>query len=114
MSRKFLSWNQLKLIVLIAMTIDHIAVILPIQNILYLTVQMPLSVSFYIWEAMRMFGRSAFPIYAFGIAQGCRLSSHRKTYLFRLLALSLISMIPHCLAFDHGVIRFSLDDVCFL
>ena len=64
---KKLSGNQLKVIALIAMTIDHIGMqILPKYRIL------------------RIIGRIAFPIFAYMIAEGCRYTRNRKKYLMTM------------------------------
>ena len=54
-NRPGLTNNQLKILTMITMTIDHIGLILFPYNIV-----------------LRMIGRLAFPIYAFMIAEGCR------------------------------------------
>ena len=59
-----LSGNQLKLIALITMTLDHIGV--------HLLPQFPI---------LRIIGRLAMPIYAFLIAEGCRYTKNKFKYL---------------------------------
>lgn len=71
---KKLSNNQLKLIALVCMTLDHIGVIL-LPGCLEL----------------RMIGRLAMPIFGFMIAEGCAHTSNKKKYL-----LSLVSMAVLC------------------
>lgn len=67
-----LSGNQLKVIAVIAMTIDHIGMqILPQHRFL------------------RIIGRIAFPIFAYMIAEGCRYTKSRKRY-FVAIAISAI------------------------
>lgn len=67
-----LSGNQLKLIALITMTIDHIgAHLLPQYGIL------------------RIIGRIAMPIYAFLIAEGCRYTKNKLKYLGLMAVLAL-------------------------
>ena len=51
----FLSGNSLKIIAAIAMTVDHIGVVI-----------------FPNFAILRIIGRIAFPIFAFMIAEGCR------------------------------------------
>lgn len=66
-----LSGNQLKLIALITMTIDHIgAYLLPQYGIL------------------RIIGRIAMPIYAFLIAEGCRYTKNKVKYLGLMVLLA--------------------------
>ncbi len=72
----FLSGNQLKVIALIAMTVDHIGVYL-LPQFLFL----------------RIIGRLAFPIFAFMIAEGCRYTKNRKRYLGTMLALGIVCQI---------------------
>ncbi len=71
---KKLSNNQLKLIALLCMTLDHIGMIL-----------FPKCIEF------RMIGRLAMPIFGFMIAEGCAHTSNKKKYL-----LSLVSMAALC------------------
>ena len=59
-----LSGNQLKLIALITMTIDHVGA--------YLLPQ---------YEILRLIGRISMPIYAFLIAEGCRYTKNKGKYL---------------------------------
>lgn len=59
-----LTSNQLKLIALISMTIDHVG--------LYLLPQ---------YRILRIIGRLAFPIFAYMIAEGCRYTAHPIRYL---------------------------------
>jgi len=73
MNRNFLTGNQLKLIALISMTLDHIGAIL-LPRVLIL----------------RILGRVAFPIFAFMIAEGCQYTRHRKKYLLSMLGLAAV------------------------
>lgn len=70
---KGLSGNQLKLIALICMTIDHVGYIL-----------LPRIV------ALRAIGRLAFPIYAYMIAEGCRYTRSIRKYLCALLTTAAV------------------------
>ncbi|WP_459129507.1 TraX family protein [Guggenheimella bovis] len=70
--------DLLKLIALITMTIDHIGLLFFPEDVL-----------------LRIIGRIAFPIFAYGIARGIEYTSDRKRYLFRLLVFTLISAIPY-------------------
>lgn len=51
-------------------------------------------------EWLRVIGRIAFPLYAFGIVQGYRYTSNLKRYFTRLAGLAVISQIPYVLLFD--------------
>ena len=82
-TRTGLTGNQLKIIAMITMTIDHVAVqIFPhIQ-----------------W--MRYIGRLAMPIYAYMIAEGCRHTRDRKKYLMRLLGMGILCQIVYFVAME--------------
>lgn len=69
-----MSANILKIIALMAMTIDHVGLMLLPD-----------------YEWMRIVGRIAFPIFAFMIAEGCRYTRSRLRYLLQI-ALMGISM----------------------
>lgn len=91
-----LSSNQLKIIALITMTIDHIG--------MYLFPQLLI---------LRIIGRLSMPIYAFMIAEGCRHTHNRKQYLLSMLGLGLICQIVYWLAmgslYQCILITFSLS-----
>ena len=71
-----LSGNQLKLIALITMTIDHIgAYLLPQYRIL------------------RIIGRISMPIYAFLIAEGCHYTKNKFKYLGLMAGLALVCQL---------------------
>lgn len=69
---KGLSNNQLKIIALVTMTVDHIGMIL-FPKVAWL----------------RIVGRLAFPIYAYMIAEGCRHTRNMGKYLGTMAALAL-------------------------
>ena len=78
-----LTGNQLKLIALITMTIDHVGFMLfPGMRIL------------------RIIGRIAFPIFAFMIAEGCRHTRNRKKYLLSMVSLAAICQVVYYFAID--------------
>lgn len=64
MNQKGLNGNQLKLIALVAMTIDHIGMELLPQ-----------------YPILRLIGRLAYPIFAYMIAEGCRYTRSVSRYL---------------------------------
>ena len=75
-----LTGNQLKLIAMLTMTIDHIgAILLPQHRIL------------------RIIGRLAMPIYAFMIAEGCHYTHDRKAYFLRLFGLAVLCQVVYAL-----------------
>lgn len=85
-----LTGNQLKLLALVLMTIDHIGA--------YLLPQ---------YTLLRCIGRLAMPIFAWMIAEGCRYTRNRPRYLLSLLAGGIL-----CQTVAYGFIR-SLD-MCIL
>jgi TraX protein len=98
---KMLSSSSLKLFAIILMTIDHIAVILHpyISNDFYLL--------------MRIFGRMAFPIFAFLIVEGFHYTRNINKYLVRLGIFALISEIPFDLAIYNKIIEPIHQNVFF-
>lgn len=88
MSRLQLNANQLKIIAIIAMVIDHVAgFFLPVG---------PLKI------ALRTIGRLTAPIMCYMIAEGYYHTANRKKYLGRLILFALISHLPfnYCMGFD--------------
>ena len=68
-----LSNNQLKIIAMISMFIDHLGLqIFPTESI------------------YRIIGRIALPIFAYMIAEGCKYTRKRWLYLLKILSLGLI------------------------
>ncbi|NLC44247.1 MAG: hypothetical protein GX783_08190 [Clostridiales bacterium] len=75
---------MIKLIAMFTMLVDHIgAVFFP--NALWL----------------RVVGRIAFPLFAWGIAMGYRYTRNWKLYAIRLLALGFVTQIPYTLLFEN-------------
>ena len=82
-SEKFsgLTGNQLKLIALITMTIDHLGMML-----------------FPRIKLLRIIGRIAFPIFAYMIAEGCQYTRNRKKYLFSMASLAAVCQLVYFFA----------------
>lgn len=78
----------LKLIALVSMVADHTAALL-----------LPLGLS-YIW--MRRFGRMAFLIYAFLLAEGFRRTRSAPRYARRLFLMGALSQIPYAFTINAG------------
>lgn len=76
-----LSGSALKVIALISMVIDHIALYLMEQGTL-------------LYETMRCVGRIAFPVFALLIAEGFIHTRNRSRYFFTLMGFAVISEIP--------------------
>lgn len=79
--RAGLTGNQLKLIALITMTIDHIGMMLFPRTIL-----------------LRVIGRLAFPIFAYMIAEGCQHTRNRSRYFLSMAGLGLLCQIVYWVA----------------
>ena len=78
---KGLNSNQLKLLALLTMTVDHIGV--------HLFPQYPI---------LRIIGRLAFPIYAYCIAEGCAHTKNRKKYLMQMAGMALLCQLVYFFA----------------
>lgn len=76
-----LTGNQLKLIALITMTVDHIGMLLLPRLMI-----------------LRIIGRIAMPLYAYMIAEGCRYTHDRRRYFLRLAGLALVCQIVYYFA----------------
>lgn len=74
------SGNQLKLIALIAMTVDHVGMVL------------------FPYEAwLRVVGRLAFPVFAYMIGEGCAYTRHRGRYIGKMAGLAQACQIVYYL-----------------
>lgn len=73
--------NQLKILALITMTIDHIGVVLLPQYLI-----------------LRIIGRLTYPIFAYMIAEGCFYTHSKKRYLGGIFALGFVCQIGFFLA----------------
>ncbi len=91
--------NQLKLIAMLTMLIDHIGVYL-YPNV----------------TILRIIGRISFPIFAYMIAEGCRYTKNRGEYLGMIAALGVICQVVFYVAMGSlymGIlITFSLSILC--
>lgn len=101
--KKTLNGNDLKIIAVVAMTLDHIAEgLLPEQ--------------FWGYQVLRFIGRITGPTMMFLIAEGYRYTHDVRKYLARLGIFSLISWVPYAL-FEDGfwpVLDFSVLSTLFL
>lgn len=91
-----LTGNQLKIIALITMTIDHIGMYL-LPQFLFL----------------RIIGRLSMPIFAYMIAEGCHYTKNRKAYLLLTLGVGILCQIVYWIAmgslYQCILITFSLS-----
>ena len=76
-----LSGSTLKVIAVLSMVTDHSAYYLMEHGTLF-------------YEVMRCFGRIAFPVFAFLIAEGFRHTRNRMKYFLQLLGFAVISEVP--------------------
>lgn len=84
-----LSLHDLKLLAILAMTVDHLAAGFPLANF-----------SWYL--AMRCIGRITGPIMFFAAVEGYRKTRSFESYLVRLVILGLISQLPFWLFFGYS------------
>ena len=93
-----LTGNQLKLIALISMTLDHVGLQLFPDVVL-----------------LRILGRLALPIFAYMIAEGCRHTRSRKKYLGRMVLLAALCQAVYFFAmgslYQCILVTFSLSIV---
>lgn len=91
-----LTGNQLKLIALVTMTMDHVGLILFPQAV---------------W--LRVVGRISFPIFAYMIGEGCAHTRSRGRYLGKMAALALTCQIVYYLVcrsmYQNVMVTFSLS-----
>ena len=93
--------NQLKLIAIATMVMDHCAVVL-------------LPDDFSALWFFRMIGRMTAPIMCFFIAEGYYHTSNLRKYMGRLLIMAILSHIPHNLCMGHNLWQFwKATDVMF-
>ena len=100
-----MTWNILKWIAIASMLIDHTAAVFGLY--------IPLGFGWDLHDLMRGIGRMAFPIFAYGIAQGCVYTHSARRYLGRLLVFAVISEIPYQLALGDGSLGFGFSNVFF-
>ena len=95
-----LNSNHLKIIAIIAMTIDHIA------DLLF--PGMPNSI---LSNVFHIIGRITAPIMFFFICEGFKYTKDLKKYILRLLLFSIISHFAYCFAFGINYIPFSTGNI---
>ena len=103
-----MTWQVVKTTAIVSMTLDHASKTFLTQQLLVENLGMSLTVSFWLLHAMEALGRIAFPLYAFGIAQGCTYTKSRGKFLLRLLVFAVLSEVPFQLALRWGTVRLRL------
>jgi len=88
--------NQLKLIAIITMLIDHVGYALFPELLI-----------------LRIVGRLAFPIFTFLIAEGYHHTRDINKYMIRLGSFALISEVPFDLAFHGQILEFHGQNIFF-
>ena len=90
-----LTKNQLKILAMVCMTIDHIAAMLFPQAV---------------W--LRVIGRLAFPLFSYCIAEGCRYTRNKARYfgsVFACGAVCVIAFLPFGGFYGNALITLSLS-----
>ena len=91
-----LNGNQLKLIAVISMLVDHMAYLFIGVGILTPALQAgeELPALFLLYRVLRAIGRTAFPVFCFLLVEGFLHTKSRQRYAIRLGLFALISEIP--------------------
>ncbi len=100
MKFKCLSTNQLKILALTAMTLDHIGAALLPQDL-------------FIRLVFRCIGRIAMPIFCYLIVVGMFATKNIRNYMLRLAVFAMLSEIPFNLAFQGKILEFHKQNVFF-
>lgn len=90
----------LKIIALVSMLLDHLLKANLFGQDVLMQWGLDMTTSYRMIEFIRPFGRLAFPIFAFMIAEGARRTHNIKKYLLRLVIFALISELPFDLALN--------------
>ncbi len=96
----------LKLIAVISMFIDHLAVALSLSGILGRDYRL-------LYRIMRDVGRMAFPIYGLMLVEGVLHTSNKWKYLLRMVVFALISELPFDLALRGKMFVWNHQNVYF-
>ncbi len=126
--KRGISGSTLKIIAIVTMFIDHVGAALLGRYIMasgYLEIAVSgdmhailtwleeYGVLYYVYTAMRMIGRIAFPIFCFLLIEGFQKTHDVRKYALRLGLFALISEIPFDLAFNAQILEFAYQNVFF-
>ncbi len=100
MKQGFLTSFHLKLIAIIAMTIDHFATIIGQVGLMTMFPNATLQTTYQIIRIMNGVGRIAFPLFAFMIAEGVMRTRSMPRYIGRLALFAIISEPFYYFAFS--------------
>ena len=110
---KIMSGSTLKVLACVAMFIDHFAKIYLIKfDWARMTLFSIFGRNFSVVQLMVMFGRFAFPIFAFLLVNGFLHTKDRKRYGLNLFIFALLSEIPFNLLFNNAL-TFPKQNVMF-
>lgn len=118
MNKKILSGSTLKIIAVIAMTLDHFGQIILKNGIIMNATYSQLSDSQFAWllyamEFFHILGRIAFPIFCFLIVEGFYHTHNIKKYILHLFIFAIISEPIYDLAFYGNLFNFNGQNVLF-
>ncbi len=103
--KRGLTGTALKTIAALSMFIDHLgAIVYPSCYV---------AVGGYLWPVLRIFGRLAFPIYAFLAAEGVAHTKNIKAYAGRMLALAILSEPIYDYVFRGSFLEVTNQNILF-
>lgn len=94
--KKILNRNDIKIIALITMVLDHIGCL--IEGV----------APIWIYYILRTIGRISFPLFCYFVAEGYYYTKNKSKYLILLLIFAIISTIPHSLLFECSITNFNI------
>ncbi len=120
---KILNGNKLKIIAIISMFVDHfsktVLIVLlnlyavPRLNSTAMSADTYKQIIGYINTYLVGFGRIAFPLYCFLIAEGFHYTKNRLRYLLSMLVFAILSEVPFDLLFIGGAVNLEKQNVYF-
>ena len=100
--------GELKLLAMLSMFCDHAALIF------LLDLSEASAPAAGIYDAMRLFGRMAFPLYVFFLVEGFFRTRNRKKYALRLVILGLVSEMPYNLMVSGSLFYMDAQNTVWL